>query len=123
MGQSKPFKPMALVVEDDEDQRNMVATLLEECEMGVIQCDRAEVALEVLARIGPMLNLLYTDVGLAGQVDGIELARVAREHYPELRVIVASGQDIGKELPEQALFMPKPLLPLNLLRAAERSRH
>lgn len=123
MGQSKPFKPMALVVEDDEDQRNMVATLLEECEMGVIQCDRAEVALEVLARIGPMLNLLYTDVGLAGQVDGIELARVAREHYPELRVIVASGQDIGKELPEQALFMPKPLLPLNLLREAERSRH
>lgn len=123
MGQSTPFKPMALVVEDDENQRNMIAMLLEECEMGVIQCDSAEVAMQVLARVGPMLSMLYTDVSLAGKVDGIELARVAREHYPELRVIVASGYDIGKELPEEALFMPKPWLPLDLLREAERARH
>jgi len=123
MGQSTPFKPMALVVEDDENQRNMVSTLLEECEMGVIQCDSAEVAMHVLARVGPMLSMLYTDVSLAGKVDGIELARVAHEHYPQLRVIVASGYDIGKDLPEQALFMPKPWLPLDLLREAERARH
>ncbi len=123
MGQSTPFKPMALVVEDDENQRNMVAMLLEECEMGVIQCDSAEVAMQVLARVGPMLSMLFTDVSPAGKMDGIELARIARENYPQLRVIVASGYDIGNELPEQALFMPKPLLPLNLLREAERVRH
>lgn len=123
MGQSTPFKPMALVVEDDENQRDMVATLLEECEMGVIQCDSAEVAMQVLARVGPMLSMLFTDVSLAGKVDGIELARVARRHYPQLRVIVASGYDVGHELPDQALFMPKPWLPLDLLREAERARN
>ena len=84
MGQSAPFKPMALVVEDDENQRDMVAMLLEECEMGVIQCDSAEVAMQVLARVGPMLSMLFTDVSLAGKVDGIELARIAHEHYPQL---------------------------------------
>ncbi|HWK95407.1 MAG TPA: response regulator [Pseudolabrys sp.] len=128
MGQSTPlkptpFKPMALVVEDDENQRNMVAMLLEECEMGVVQCDSTEVAMEVLARIGPMLSMLITDASPGGKFDGIELARVAHEHYPDLRVIVSSGQDIGEQLPEQAMFMPKPLLPLNVLREAERSRH
>jgi len=123
MGQSTPFKPMALVVEDDENQRNMVAVLLEECEMGVIQCDSAEVAMQVLARVGPMLSMLFTDVSLAGQVDGTELARVAHERYPQLRVIVTSGYDVGHEVPDDALFMPKPWLPLDLLREAERARN
>ena len=36
MGQATAFKPIALVVEDDEMQREMVAMLLEECDMGVI---------------------------------------------------------------------------------------
>ena len=123
MGQSTPFKPMALVVEDDENQRNMVTVLLEECEMGVIQCDSAEVAMQVLARVGPMLSMLFTDVSLAGKVDGTELARVAHEHYPQLRVIVTSGYDVGHEVPDDALFMPKPWLPLDLLREAERARN
>jgi hypothetical protein len=35
MGQISPFKPIAMVVEDDVFQRAEVATLLEECEMGV----------------------------------------------------------------------------------------
>ncbi|MCW5689601.1 MAG: response regulator [Pseudolabrys sp.] len=122
MGQSKPFKPMALVVEDDETQRDVIAMLLEECEMGVIQCDSAEAALQVLDRVGPLLTMLYTDVSLAGDVDGIELARVARQEHPQIHVIVASGYPLKNDLPEQALFMPKPFLPLDLLREAERAR-
>lgn len=123
MGQSKPFKPMALVVEDDENQRNMVTMLLEECDMGVIQCDSGETAMAVLDRVGPMLSFMYADVSLAGKVDGIELAHFARETYPELHVIVASGYDVNDKLPDKTLFMPKPWLPLDLLREAERARH
>ena len=37
MGQSTPFKPIALVVEDDELQREMITLIFEECDMGVIQ--------------------------------------------------------------------------------------
>ena len=44
MGQASPFKPIALVVEDDEMQREMVAMLLEESEIGVIQCESGEAA-------------------------------------------------------------------------------
>ena len=122
MGQSKPFKPMALVVEDEEVQRDVVAMLLEECEMGVIQCDSAEAALHVLDQVGPMLTMLYTDVSLAGDIDGIELARVTRERFPQIHVVVASGRGLNRDLPEHTLFMQKPFLPLDLLREAERAR-
>ena len=34
MGQASPFKPIALVVEDDVLQRELAVVLLEECRMG-----------------------------------------------------------------------------------------
>jgi CheY-like chemotaxis protein len=123
MGQATPFRPMALVVEDDINQRDVIAMLLEESEMGVIQCESAEAAVAVLARVGPLLTMLFTDVNLAGKMDGIELARIARENYPDLHVIVASGYALDRDLPDQALFMQKPWLPLDLLREAERAQH
>ena len=66
--------------------------------------------------------MLYTDVSLAGEIDGVELARVASQQPPQIHVIVASGYPLKNDLPEQALFMPKPFLPLDLLREAERAR-
>ena len=47
MGQASPFKPIALVVEDDVLQRELAVVLLEECEMGVIECENAKGALRV----------------------------------------------------------------------------
>jgi DNA-binding NtrC family response regulator len=122
MGQSTPFKPIALVVEDDELQREMVAMLLEECEMGVIQCETAEAALGVLEKLGPSLSMLYTDVNLPGSADGVKLAQVAAETYPNIHVVVSSGRSVPTELPKQALFLQKPWLTLDLLREAERAR-
>lgn len=122
MGQSTPFKPIALVVEDDEMQRELVALLLEECDMGVIQCESAETAVEVLDKLGPSLSMLYTDVNLSGDMTGVELAHVAAKDYPNIHVVVTSGKDLPQELPHQALFMQKPWLTLDLLREAERSQ-
>jgi CheY-like chemotaxis protein len=122
MGQATPFKPIALVVEDDEMQRELVALLLEECDMGVIQCESAETAVEVLDKLGPSLSMLYTDVNLSGDMTGVELAHVAAKDYPNIHVVVTSGKDLPQELPHHALFMQKPWLTLDLLREAERSQ-
>ncbi len=123
MGQATPFKPIALVVEDDEMQRELVVLLLEECDMGVIQCGSAETALEVLDKLGPSLSMLFTDVNLGGTIDGVELAHAAAKHYPNIHVVVTSGKALPKELPRSAMFMQKPWLTLDLLREAERSQH
>jgi CheY-like chemotaxis protein len=123
MGQSTPFKPIALVVEDDELQRELVVTLLEESEMGVIQCESAEAALGVLERMGGCLSMMFTDVNLSGAIDGIELAAFARQRFPHLHVVVTSGADTGERLPPGAKFMPKPWRPLDVLREAARVSH
>lgn len=123
MGQAKPFKPIALVVEDDELQRELVAMLLEESEMGVIQCESAEAALRVLEKMGGCLSMMFTDVNLAGVLDGVDLAHFAKERFPDLNVVVTSGAKQTKSLPEGTTFMAKPWRPLDVLRVAERAQH
>ena len=66
MGQSMPFRAKALIVEDDQIQREMIGLLLEESDFDVIACDSAEAAEEVLQRVAGSLALLLTDVNLAG---------------------------------------------------------
>lgn len=123
MAQASPFKPIALVVEDDAMQRALVVMLLEENGMGVIQCESAEAALRVLEKMGGCFSLMFTDVNLSGRMDGIELAHFAHHRCPNLRVVVTSGLALKTELPDGATFMSKPWLPLDLLREAERSQH
>jgi two-component system, cell cycle response regulator CpdR len=123
MGQASPFKPIALVVEDDFWQREMAVTLLEENGMGVIQCESAEAAMSVLQKMGRRIALMFTDVNLAGRMNGVQLAHFAKQRFASLHVIVTSGLSLSESLPVGALFFPKPWLPLDVLREAERSRH
>jgi two-component SAPR family response regulator len=97
--------------------------LLEESEMDVFQCDSAEGALRILEKMGGCVSLMFTDVNLAGKIDGVELAHFATQCCPNIHVIVTSGRALTKSLPEGAIFMPKPWLPLDVLREAERSQH
>lgn len=62
----------------------MIAPLLEESEYNVIQCESAEAAELVLDECGNSLAFMMTDVSLAGRMNGIELAHVARERNPRL---------------------------------------
>jgi CheY-like chemotaxis protein len=120
MGQATPFKPIALVVEDDAIQREYAVTLLEESEMGVIQCNNAEAALRVLQRMGDCVSLIFTDVNLGGATDGLELARFAKANFPNIHVIVTSGTPRAG-LPDGTTFLAKPWRALDVLREAERS--
>jgi CheY-like chemotaxis protein len=98
-------------------------TLLKESGMDVIQCESAEAAWRVLEKIGGCVSMMFTDVHLAGKMDGVELARFARQRYRNIHVIVTSGHAMTKSLPEGAMFIPKPWLPLDVLREAQRSQH
>jgi DNA-binding NtrC family response regulator len=119
MGQETLFKPTALVIEDDVLQCELMVILLEEREMSVIQCKSAEEALCVLEKMGGCVSIMFTDVNLAGKIDGVELAHFAAQHYPSIRVIVTSGLPLTKSLPGGAVFIPKPWLPREVLREAE----
>jgi DNA-binding NtrC family response regulator len=119
MAQSKPFRPTALIVEDDPSQREMISLLLEESDFDVIECESAEAAELVLKKSGGRVVLLMTDVNLAGPMNGVELAHIAKRGNPALNVVVTSGRPLLQPLPDDTKFWSKPWAPLDVLREAE----
>ncbi len=100
-------------------QREMLGLLLEESGYQVIQCESAEAAERVLDKNAGALCLLLTDVQLAGHMNGVELAHVAKDRNPRLDVVVTSGRPLMQPLPDGAKFWAKPWAPLDVLREAE----
>ena len=120
MGQAEPFRATALIVEDDVMQREMLSLLLEESGYQVIQCDSAEAAQRVLDQGAGTLCLMLTDVQLAGRMNGVELAHVAKDRNPKLDIVVTSGRPLAQPLPDGAKFWAKPWAPLDVIREAEK---
>jgi DNA-binding NtrC family response regulator len=111
-----PLPPIALVVEDDELQREILSEFLTDENMEVIQCESAEAAELIIARVGAGLSLLVTDFRLAGEGTGVDVACFAKERFPHLRVILMSGED-SLRIPADVRFLQKPFHPGKLLAA------
>jgi DNA-binding NtrC family response regulator len=104
-------------------QRDMICLLLEESDVDVIECESAEAAELVLERAGDGLVMMMTDVHLAGSMNGVELAHIARKYNPGIGVIVTSGRPLHQALPDGVQFWAKPWAPLDVIREAERMMH
>ena len=83
---------VALVVEDDALQREVVSELLRDNGLEVVECSTAEAAELVLASTGNELRALVTDINLAGEMSGVELAAYARRKFPCINIVVVSGK-------------------------------
>ena len=118
----KLLKLTALVVEDDKDQRALVSTLLEECNMTVVECESGEAAAVAMEHLRDTLVMMFVDVNLAGNMTGVELAKIAHENLPHVSVVLTSGS-CAPEIPPDAVFMLKPWRALDVLRVAESVRH
>jgi CheY-like chemotaxis protein len=79
-----------LVVEDEDDVRELVATSLRERGYSVLSVPNAEVALQILLE-QVKFDLLFTDIIMPGIMDGYELADRAKELQPDLKVLYATG--------------------------------
>jgi PAS domain S-box-containing protein len=79
-----------LVVEDDADVRKVAVTALESVGYRVLQAPDGKVALDVLEDAG-RIDLLFTDLVMPNGVGGQDLARLARERRPDLKVLFTSG--------------------------------
>ena len=119
MGQSTPFRSTALVVEDDPIQREVICGLLQGSDFDVIQCESGEAAELVIQKNGSCISLLMTDIALAGHMDGLELAQIAKERAPDIEIIVTSGSLLVRQLPNGAKFLAKPWTWHEIVRTAE----
>jgi CheY-like chemotaxis protein len=113
-------RPTALVVDDEQLVRALVAAALARLGCTVIQAGDGAGALCASARLARPIDLLVTDVFMPGMT-GWELADRLRGEQPGLRVLVMSGADTE---PSRApgpgtAFLRKPFPPGIL---AERAR-
>jgi DNA-binding NtrC family response regulator len=114
----------ALIVEDDADQRWLIATLLQEHGLDTVECESAEAALATMLLRGREVCLVYADMRLSGVMDGVDLARELKMRWPHLVVVLASGNPGTRlvHMPPGVIFMPKPWQTHDLLSAADQAK-
>jgi CheY-like chemotaxis protein len=100
-----------LVVEDDVLVRTVAAAYLRESCFEVIEAGNAEEAMRVMhAGIG--IDLVFSDVNMPGDMDGLRLAAWLNMHFPGVQVVLTSGalrsEQQTAELGVHRPFIPKP---------------
>ena len=103
-----PNAPVVLLVEDEWLIRADMASGLEEAGWAVVEASTGEGAVEQL-RNGLDIDLLVTDIQLAGQLSGWDVAKAAREVQPDFPVIYVSGnpRNPSRQV-EDSFFLSKP---------------
>jgi DNA-binding NtrC family response regulator len=102
-----------LVVEDEALIRIAVSAYLRECGYRVLEAGRSTEAMELIK--AQVVDLVFTDVDMPGDMDGFGLARWVRERDPDLPIIITSGiSSIARratELCGESPFLNKPYAP------------
>lgn len=107
-----------LLAEDDDAVRQLTTRILERQGHFVIPAGSGEAALAAAGNsVAP--DLLVADIVMPG-ITGLELARLLRERYPALPVLLTSGYAGGSflsetDLPPETAFLEKPFQPAQLL--------
>lgn len=113
---SSETQKVAVVVEDDPDQRALITLLLEASDMRVVGCISADAALAVMDVPGLDVALVFADICLPGYHDGVDLAHSVADRWPDTKIVVTSGTPPRADLPGGATFLLKPWRALDLLR-------
>ncbi len=79
-----------LIVDDEVDLLYLADKYLTELGYKTYQAENASQALEILAR-HKNIDCLFSDVVMPGGMNGYELAQIATEEKPELKVLITSG--------------------------------
>jgi CheY-like chemotaxis protein len=100
-----------LIVEDEPLVREVSVSELQEPGYDVLEAPTALEALAIL-NSGLAIALVFIDVNMPGNLDGLQLAAQVRERWPQVRLIVTSGGcQVGPEqVRPPGRFIPKPYL-------------
>jgi DNA-binding response OmpR family regulator len=118
-----------LVVEPDILVRMVIASYLRDCGYRVLEGVTAADVMAVLGS-GQKIDVVFSEVGLRGRVDGFGLARWIREHHPGVDVILTSGAnraadkagDLCDDGPLEKPYHPREVVRrINLLRERRRT--
>ena len=78
-----------LLVDDETLIRELLAEVLRDAGLDVVEARNADEALRVLSH--DRIDILLTDVQMPGKLDGVDLARHARHNHAEMPVMIISA--------------------------------
>jgi CheY-like chemotaxis protein len=109
-----------LVVEDEGLVRLDAAESLREAGFAVLEATVAAEAMEIVLS-GETIDVLFTDINMPGEMDGLELARRVHDCRPAVRLVLTSGAIKPKpdEIPASGAFISKPYSPEAVTRAVK----
>ncbi len=98
-----------LVVEDDPMIRMSATAMVEDLGFEVLEAESADEAIALL-EAHPDIGVVFTDIQMAGSMDGLQLVAYAHDRWPPLKFIIVSGDCAPSvaDMPEGAHFFAKP---------------
>ncbi len=107
-------KLTVLLVDDEADVRRLAKRLLTREGHEVLEAEDGESALRLFQTT--RIDLLMTDMGLPGALNGRQLAEKAAAHWPDLKVLFISGSSYDRaDFPQACTLLNKPFTPAKLL--------
>ena len=98
---------VVVVVEDEPLILMEIADHLIEEGFKVLEARHADEALAILALDPSIIDVLFTDVQMPGEMDGVALSHHVSTHWPGIGLLVTSAH-LAEHLPKGARFVPKP---------------
>ena len=104
-----PDCKVVLVVDDEVFARLFAVQIFLDLGFTVLEAGSAEEGLDMLDR-NDDVDLLFTDISMPGEMDGLDLIARVREERPALSFVATSGQGMpaDEKLPQGARFLAKP---------------
>jgi len=83
--------------------------LLESAGFEVLEAETADEAVALLEKHGDV-HLLFSDIDMPGSMDGIQLAELVHERWPNIGLLLTSGHRRPQEtdIPDEGKFISKP---------------
>ncbi|MBB3938479.1 DNA-binding NtrC family response regulator [Novosphingobium fluoreni] len=103
------LKTRVLLVEDEPIIRAVGTDALEEAGFEVIEANDADHAVRILEMLGEV-QVLFTDIRMPGSMNGLQLARLVHQRWPNMKILVTSGDTwpTTQQMPLEGHFLPKP---------------
>ena len=102
--------PNVLVVEDEMVLRMRAVDIVEDAGFNPVEAVNADEAMAILEARSD-ISLLFTDIQMPGTMDGLKLAYAVHDRWPDIKIILVSGQinPADGEKPADSRFFGKPI--------------
>ena len=108
--------PNLLLVENHGPLRSFWSEQLGELGFTVTTAESGDRAQTVI-QSGTRVDVLFSDIRMPGHLDGLQLARWVRQHYPWILVVLQTGS--LDDLPKEFLVLRKPFTASDFLRCLQ----